>query len=116
MGHPRSSILFLGVSYHSDADARTIVSDILTQQGVGNFSVIIVDNSSPSKLTQVMQDVLAENLNLSILIPQRNLGYYGAASWALGTCCFRRSLPEWTIVSNVDVAIGQKDFFRRLIE
>lgn len=108
--------MVIGVSYQSDTDARDFAVDILAKKGAGNVYVIIVDNSSPSTLSEKMQDVLDENPNLSILEPHRNLGYYGAATWALSIYCSSRPFPEWTIVSNVDLAIRQKDFFLRLIE
>ena len=115
-GRTRSCILVLGVSYHSDADTRAFVEDVLAGSDAGNLSVIIVDNSSPSTLAESMKDVLVENPNFSILTPGRNLGYYGAATWALSTYCTSQPLPEWTIVSNVDLAIRAENFFQRLID
>lgn len=111
-----ASILVIGVSYHSDTDAKAFVVDLLTQQGGGNLFVIVVDNSFPSTLAQTVGAILTENHNVSFLTPQRNLGYYGAATWALSIYSSSQPLPEWIIVSNVDLAIAQTDFFPRLIE
>src|SRR5215510_2600608 len=101
----QSTILMIGVTYYSDKDASDFIMNFLTKHDANNLSLIVVDNSSPSTLSQTMKTVTQDHCNISILSSRRNLGYYGAATFALETHCANQYLPDWTIVSNVDLTI-----------
>ena len=57
----------------------------------------------------------ANNGRLIIYKPNDNLGYYGAANFALHRYQEKNSLPDWVVVSNTDVKIVDKYFFNNLI-
>jgi GT2 family glycosyltransferase len=112
----QATILMIGVTYHSDKDAAAYIMNMLNKHKASNLSLIVVDNSSSSLLSQTMKAVAQDHENFSLLCPEHNLGYYGAATLALETHCSRRSIPDWTIVSNVDLTVREDDFFSSLIE
>jgi GT2 family glycosyltransferase len=107
--------LFLCVHYHSPSALREMLGSLRAcEDGGVDLEVIVVDNSDPGRrLNEATVLHWAGNVSARLAIPERNLGYYGGAAWALADYLERRELPEWVIVSNADLTYS-RDFLPRL--
>src|SRR6266446_6685297 len=82
----------------------------------GDVGLMIVDNASgPEELTKI-RPVIAELSHAQLLESATNRGYFGAARFGFDHYLEQgNSLPDWVIVCNHDVHIGDKEFFAKLL-
>jgi GT2 family glycosyltransferase len=79
------------------------------------MQICVVDNSSGAEEIADLKAKLDTFANAKLL-ETSNLGYFGAARFALQRFLEQGSgLPEWVIVSNHDVLVEDKDFLTKLI-
>jgi len=109
-----TSALIICVNYRSDVETLNFLSHLSAQEGVASLSALVVDNSSSTNAFQIQNSFPPGQLNVGVLTPTRNLGYFGAANWAMTTYLAASPPPEWVIVSNADIEFETNDFFQRL--
>ena len=108
-------VLTISVHYNNSDDVVNYLNNIFYCVKYSNHIVIVVDNSLNIKDSLVDFKEYFENGRLIIYKPNDNLGYYGAAAFALHQFQEKNSLPDWVIVSNTDIKIVDKYFFNNLI-
>lgn len=109
-----STILTICINYQNDEETSTFVRGLLRQEGDLAQTVMVVDNTMPPRADGLLRRMSEEDERICILYPERNLGYFGGAAWALRTYASQSGLPEWTIVCNTDMHLGQRDFLSNL--
>jgi GT2 family glycosyltransferase len=109
-----NSVVVLCVNYHNERDTQTYVEDLLRQEFSGLLSVFIIDNNEGSTPSPLLSGLAHADPRVTIFHPGRNMGYFGAAAWALQRYLMKAKLPDWVIVSNSDILFPTRDFFSRL--
>jgi GT2 family glycosyltransferase len=112
------SILVICVNYNTYSETLKFVNDVFSQNLNNiNLTLIIVDNSDIYNYNQYdeIRELLNDNKVL-IYKPERNLGYFGGASFGLKKYVENHQIPDWIIVSNTDIELIQQDFFIKLID
>ncbi|GAB5045786.1 glycosyltransferase family 2 protein [Thermodesulfovibrio sp. TK110] len=104
------SIVTICVNYLNEEDTLLFVNDLINLKGYENGIVIIVVNKEASPLLRGFM----EEKKVVIKYPDKNLGYFGGANWALQEYLQTAPLPEWIIISNTDIRFEDKDFFLKL--
>ena len=104
-------VLTICVHYNNSDDVVSYLNNIFYCVKYSNHIVIVVDNSLNIRDSLVDFKEYFENGRLIIYKPNDNLGYYGAAAFALHQFQEKNSLPDWVIVSNTDIKIIDKYFF-----
>ena len=108
-----NGILVLCVSYRNHGSTCVYVNDLLQADDPGGLRVVVVDND-PERATVPELLGLQADPRVRVLKPERNLGYFGGAQWALSRSVEDGSFPQWVIVSNTDLRMRQRDFWVRL--
>jgi GT2 family glycosyltransferase len=110
-----AEVLLITVNYGTAADVRRLLDQPAFHpapaQGV---SVVVVDNGP--KRGEGLASINRSDGRVRLLVPGRNLGYFGAAHWALRQYSRDRALPRWIAVCNPDITLKTPDFFVRLLE
>lgn len=102
----------LCVNYNSASDTMRYVRSIEAQGGEGRRHVVVVD-TSPEAETE-LEAWLSPREDAHYLRPGRNAGYFGGAAEGLKWFRTQYPLPEWVVVSNVDVTLEGDRFFETL--
>jgi GT2 family glycosyltransferase len=71
--------------------------------GFSDCRLVIVDNNSGDGSAERIWQAIDEFSNVEIMISSSNLGYFGAAKWALDECLAQHGAPDWVIVCNNDI-------------
>lgn len=108
-----SKILFICVNYNSFAETKALVADLEKQSEKSALDILVVNNT-PSD-TKALEILKTSPLSLTLLSPQENLGYFGAAHYAFDKYLETNSLPEFVIVSNSDIRIQDADFMKKVL-
>jgi GT2 family glycosyltransferase len=115
---PAGSVLVICVNFHCEDDVAALVRSCLRLDGAQRLRVVVVDNNGGSQPHPAIADLAGTQVD--VLPPGGNLGYYGAADWALGTLFPRLAAeagwPEWVIVSNPDIEFPDVRILDRLQE
>lgn len=105
-------LLWLVVHYRSPVETAALLSSLARQTAASAVQVIVVDNSGDAP-TDVPQ-----GLRVQTMEPERNLGYFGGASWALARWRHdhpESPLPPWVVVSNADILLPEVGSLDRLL-
>lgn len=110
------------VNYKNYQDTIKFVSSIQILNGSKNIDIIIIDNSgfnenredlyNKSKLEDYLNNSLSKNVHL--IVSKKNLGYFGAVSFAIKEKNLKLEDYDFTIISNNDILISDIDFFEKL--
>ncbi len=110
----KQSILAVIVNYQRDEETKSLVDQLLTQEGNFDLQVIVVNcessgskQGSPAKPYDVRSNVFSYRT--------ANLGYFGNAAWGVAKFLENRMLPDWVIVSNSDIAFTDNDALSLLL-
>lgn len=111
-------LVILAVSYCSDDTTLTWLESVsrAIRPVRDCISVIVVDNTPRKCSKQFFQRLMAIDPGVHGIQAPRNLGYFGGANHAWEE--FQRQntlLPDWTMVSNVDVSFAGSEFFLHLL-
>jgi GT2 family glycosyltransferase len=109
-------ILCIPVNYGSDADTNRFVEGLAATTAADRIEVLVVDNTERSEDDGFASAVERAFARARVLKPAANLGYFGAANWALREYLLDRQMPDWVVVSNVDIRIEDAAFFDGLNE
>jgi len=106
-------ILIIAVNYNTNEETIRFIKSIAGQQaGVG---VVLVDNSDVKKDAALGSLLKAMIPDLIYIDSGKNLGYFGAAAYGLDWYLKNNPVPDFVIVSNVDIVIEQDKFFEKLV-
>jgi GT2 family glycosyltransferase len=94
-------LLYIIVNYFSEEEVSKFISLQLSRQTFKNIWIIIVNNGCRDP--NVLEKIIEENKTVELLNSQNNLGYFGAAKFALEHYLETYSIPDYTILSNVDL-------------
>ncbi len=112
-------ILVICVNYNSDKETLFFAEDAFTQASGCNLDLVVVDNSditSNNYLETALSEASERHAKRAFYFKaSRNLGYFGAARFGLSRYLLSNSMPEWIIVSNVDIKFLSNDFLSQLI-
>jgi len=106
--------LIIAVNYRGEREALKLVNDLLSQSKADRISTLLVDNGPERHLAQFLQSERPVTGNVSVLTPESNLGYFGGAQFAVAHYLMSNAPPDWTAVTNVDLAIPSSSFFEQL--
>lgn len=112
-------IVILAVNYQSDETAVEWLVGLnrALADRRAEAEVLVVDNTMRESSEEFFRQLRAADPGVRPLKSARNLGYFGGArlgweDWRRGS----RALPDWVVVSNVDVAFSPDEFFPRLLD
>lgn len=97
------NILNICVNYQNTQRVNKFVAHYLDTFG-NHARVIIVDNSEDFTLDLELQHYVTFG-SIQILKPGKNLGYFGGAYYAYKEYICSNALPDYIIVSNVDILL-----------
>jgi GT2 family glycosyltransferase len=103
------SVLLICVKYGSDAETAQYLESLRKLQGQRDLQVLVVDNGVDAGPPEPR----AES-NFTLARAQENLGYFGGARHGLSLYLREHPLPDWVIVSNVDLLIADVQFLEKL--
>ena len=109
-------VLIISVNYNSDDSALRFVgsfSSIIATSGVDTTSVL-VDNTERSSSQVFFKHVQTINPSVICIKSPVNLGYFGGAHLGLEEYLRTNILPDWVIVSNVDLEFRGSNFLSHL--
>ncbi len=107
------TVLFVPVNYASDASTVAWIEAILRLRTSEVAQVLIVDNT-PRASDDIPWMGKGDPSQVEWIVAPKNLGYFGGADFGLSHYLSRAPLPEWTIVSNVDLDFSDTDFLTAL--
>jgi GT2 family glycosyltransferase len=102
------TVLLICVKYGADEETARYLESLRRLQGQSNLHVLIVDNT-----VEAVAD-LPTNSSFAVLRSNENLGYLGGARLGISRYLEEHPLPDWLIVSNVDLLITDAYFTQKL--
>jgi GT2 family glycosyltransferase len=110
------SALLVVVTYRSSASTVELVQSVRRWSGGQSLHVLIVDNLPVTAEIDRICSAVRGLHKAEVLESSRNLGYFGAAHFALDHyLAGGHELPNWVIVCNHDVTIDDQEFLRKLL-
>ncbi|CAN5479833.1 glycosyltransferase [soil metagenome] len=107
-----AEMLIIAVIYNTPKETLRFLESIVAQN-YRDVKVVLIDNSE--KENENFQRELRSIMPGVIYIKSpKNAGYFGGASIGLKYFLKTNELPEWIIVSNVDIVFDQPGFFELL--
>jgi len=103
------TVLLICVKYGADEETARYLESLRRLQGQPNIHVLIVDNSSKRGVPNLPTDS-----NFTVLRSNENLGYLGGVRRGMSSYLEKHALPDWVIVSNVDLVITDRQFLQQL--
>ena len=101
--------LLICVKYGGDEETERYLESVQAQEGLHALHVLVVDNSADSNwIPSVSQ------LSCQAVRPPANLGYLGGARYGLSAYLEQNVMPDWVIISNVDLTISDRRFLEHL--
>jgi len=110
-----TKILILCVNFHSEIITLRFIKELLNQDSVGLIRIVIIDNDDNNVLLPFLSTRIDFKDQIIVFRPGRNLGYFGGVNWGLQQYLNNAPLPDWVIVSNVDIAFKSNNFFSNLL-
>lgn len=109
-------VLVVCVCYRSDHDAVEFVETVLSNEQADTYHLLLVDNSEASTLCETLAAKGITRAAVSLLVPGKNLGYYGGAEWGLCEYLKGHEMPDWVVVCNADLTFSGENFLGNLTE
>jgi GT2 family glycosyltransferase len=98
---PERSVTLIAVSYFGAADADHLVDSLLLQT-FGDWDLVLVDNSVDDVEHRKLLSLSERDSRIRVLSPESNLGYFGAAQFALDA----EAPLGHVVVMNTDLVFG----------
>lgn len=108
--------LFITVNYLQADLTISLLKNLLKLPGINDFTLAVVDNSVADDEYKKLEEFKNNSACPSLFVfnASSNLGYFGAADYALKKLETKAKEYKYVIVSNNDVEIHDKDFFNNL--
>ena len=113
-GGPKA--LIVTVNFRHSGCTLQLLSSASRLAGFGDCHLMIVDNNSGDESTDRIGQAISGLKNVELLEASENLGYFGAARWALDEYLARHTAPDWVVVCNNDVVFVDTLFLQKLAE
>ena len=84
------------------------------QRSKNRLRILIVDNGTSLDRGYLLRPQRWPLLDVSLLQPNKNLGYMDGAHYAFSEHCRNNNCPEWTLILNPDVEIADRFFIDKL--
>jgi GT2 family glycosyltransferase len=104
----------IGVNYGTDDLTVRFAASVSRLAGSQSCSLVIVDNTENRAGDDLERRLRAANGGGEYVRAPENLGYFGGAEFGLNTYLESHILPEWVLVSNVDVEFRDTGFLEIL--
>ncbi len=108
-----ASIVLIIINYQKPELVANLLASTRHMHDGDQVLTLIVDNAASTASRQALAPLTNERVH--VLFESENLGYFGGAQRALDWIRGRALNPDWVIVSNSDIEIHQKDFWRELL-
>ncbi|TAK56268.1 MAG: glycosyltransferase family 2 protein [Gammaproteobacteria bacterium] len=109
------TVLVVAVNYRTPHHAARLVGSLLRAADGDSLHVALVDNTEDDVGCIREEDVPIGNPDLTFVRAPLNLGYFGGANLGLQRYLLTHAMPDWVVVSNVDISINDPvDFVRQL--
>ena len=107
-----TEVLIIAVIYNTPRETLRFLESIVAHNFPG-VKVVLTDNSEQTdeKFRSELQDIMPGVFYIKNNV---NAGYFGGAAIGLNAFLQSNKLPEWIIVSNVDIVFDQTGFFEKL--
>lgn len=110
------------VNYKNSNDTIRFLNSLKSVNGYSSIEVIIIDNSGDfnqggkNNEIEILENYLktSDCNNVHLLPNEKNLGYFGAVSYAIKVRRMNLSDYDFTIISNNDIIIEDINFFDKL--
>jgi GT2 family glycosyltransferase len=99
------------INYYKEHELVLFVNKFLLAQLNESRHLYIVDNGSSS---DALKQAFAAHEHISLLFPNENLGYFGAANMAYEFMSGNHIDPEFFIISNFDLEFNERSFLNDL--
>lgn len=106
--------LFIAVHYGDAGPTINLLHSLRSLEGSSGLKVLIVNNGSDAASEKVLTTLAQSAPNVSLLNSVVNNGYFGGARYGLAQHLKNQSLPDWVIVSNVDLLIRDQYFLTKV--
>ena len=107
--------LLISVHYGALQPTLELLRCLSRMEHLYELHFLVVSNEAAACSRTELREALAALPNSELYEPTGNLGYFGAARFALdGYLANGGRLPDWVIVCNHDVLIEDPEFFERL--
>jgi GT2 family glycosyltransferase len=107
--------LLVTVHYKNETSTIELLTSLSKLDRFSEVDVAVVANDSGEEQLLELKEAGEKFRNVELLEPKVNLGYFGAAKFALDRYLSQaRVLPDWVIVCNHDVLIEDEEFLDKL--
>jgi len=103
------SVLLICVKYSADRETERYLDSIRALHAQSGLHVLLVDNTVEARWSYT-----SDQSNCRVLRAPRNLGYFGGARYGLSRHLAENPMPDWLIISNVDLSLDDPTFLERL--
>jgi len=108
-GESAQTVLLICVKYGSDTETAQYLESLRKLQAQRNLQVLVVDNTVGNEFSEPPTE-----RNFTLVRAKENLGYFGGARGGLSLYLREHALPDWVVVSNVDLVIADSQFLNKL--
>lgn len=99
------------INYFKEEELVSFVRNQLLTQLEVDLYILVVDNGS--KNSALLKELTCNQVE--VIDPQKNLGYFGAASLAFDRYQSANGIPDYFVVSNFDLSFDPKHFFEKFL-
>jgi GT2 family glycosyltransferase len=76
--------------------------------------IIVVDNTGVNQPNPVLTPLTKLATKVSVVYPQKNLGYFGGLAYGLEFALRSVTLPNWVVLSNTDLTMSDAGFLETI--
>jgi len=109
------AVLIITVNFRHAECTLQLLASASRLESFSRCHLLVVDNHSDDGSAERLQQEMSEFQNVELAVSQRNLGYFGAAKWALDHYCVQHGTPDWVIICNNDIVFDDPQFLTRLL-
>ena len=103
------SFLLICVKYGGDEETERYLESLRAQESLHALHVLVVDNSADSKWMPNVPELRCQAVRRPA-----NPGYLGGARCGLSAYLEQNVMPDWVVISNVDLILSGTQFLMRL--
>lgn len=107
-------MLFILVNYFNEEEVIDFILNQLARQELNGLRIVVVDNGSRD--SNLLDSELRKDKRVKVLFPGKNLGYLGAAAFALNEFLKSNPYPDFVVLSNADLKFENSRCLINLIE
>lgn len=108
-------VLIITVNYQGANATARFLEGASRLEDIGRAHLLVVENGSNDGSAEKLRPLIADTPNAELIESATNLGYFGAANWALQQYLQRALQPDWVIVCNNDLLFRDQQFFSKLL-